>query len=289
MAEFDIDRFIELSGAVQLDDLDWDTCRKIGVTDSEERILRYMGDTETHTILYMKDLLGGHSAKDPAITNFLSVWVYEELWHGRAISRFLRECGRPEPADHYTKVTTSASFREVVEMILSQSTVFLTPRFIAAHMTWGAINELTAGAAYKALENRTENPVLAELLRRIVKQERKHFAFYYTQAKKRLEGDPKAQKLASFILRNFWTIVGSGVGGWDNLSFIAASLFSDENGREPLREAEATINGLPGMEWFHMLTQQVDQLASKYLKEHGPVAAWGKALPAPHQPEPAVA
>ncbi len=280
MADFDIDRFVALSGAIKLDDLDWDECRRIGITQTESRILRYMEDTETHTILYMRDLLAGHSAKSQTICDFLSVWAYEELWHGRAIKKVLEVGGWPEPPGRYTEVTETASIREAVEMVGSSFAAWCTPRFIATHMTWGAINELTAAAAYGALIARTENPVLAELLKRIVKQERKHFAFYYSQAQKRLEGDKKAQALCKFTLARFWTVVGSGVGGWDNLSFIAATLFSDEKGVNRLREAESTIQNLPGLEWFDMLTKQVDKLGRKYVKQNGPVEFW------PERPSP---
>lgn len=273
MAGIDIERLVDKSGAVQLDDLDWDKFREVGLTDNEERILKYMGDTETHTILYMRDLLAGHSARDHEITSFLSVWVYEELWHGRAISRALTEAGRPEPADRYTKVTQESSFRETVEAFLSQSAAHMTARFIPAHMSWGAINELTAGAAYLALIEDTKNPVLAELLRRIVKQERKHFSFYFEQAKKRLTGDWKAQALTKFTIKRFWSVVGSGVGGMDNLGFIAALHFDTHDKRASLREAEKRIRQLPGLEWFDMLDQQVAKLAETYVERHGLVAA----------------
>ena len=93
MARFDIHRFLELAGAVKIDDLDWDLCGRIGITPEEAKILRYMADTESHTLLYMRDLLAGHSARDPAITAFLSVWVYEELCHGRALSKALAAAG----------------------------------------------------------------------------------------------------------------------------------------------------------------------------------------------------
>ncbi len=271
MAEFNIERFVDLSGAVDLDDLDWETCRKVGVTDMEERILKYMGDTETHTILYMRDLLAGHSAADPEITAFLSVWVYEELWHGRAISRLLAEAGRPEPEDRYSEVTESVSFREVVEAVLSQGAAYLTPHFIAAHMTWGAINELTAGAAYLGLIERSENPVLVELLRRIVKQERKHFSFYYAQAEKRLARSSFARKLTKFTIQRFWTVVGSGVGGQDNLDYISATMFATKESRHALIQAEERIRKLPGMEWFDLLTTQVTNMAERYQQEHGDV------------------
>lgn len=274
MAEFDISRFLDLSGAVRIDDLDWEGCRKVGLTPAEARIVRYMADTETHTILYMRDLLAGHSAKDPEITAFLSVWVYEELWHGRALSKVLAAAGYPEPEHHYTEVTAGASIRELIEAILSSAAAFATPRFIATHMTWGAINELTAAAAYAALEARTENPALLELLKRIAKQERKHFSFYFTQAKKRLEGDKKAQTLTRFALQRFWTVVGSGVGGQENLDFIAAATFRDDWGRAKLKAAEETIHELPGMEWFTLLSDQVAKMGDRYIAENGPVPEW---------------
>ncbi len=273
MAGIDIERLVDYSGAVQLDDLDWELCAKIGITDSEERILKYLGDTETHTILYMRDLLAGHSARDHEITSFLSVWVYEELWHGRAISRLLREVGRPEDSDRYKKVTEQASFRETFEAFASQGFAHLTASFIPTHMTWGAINELTAAAAYLAIIDATENPVLAELLRRIVKQERKHFSFYYEQAMQRLEKDPFARKLVRFVIKRFWTVVGSGVGGAENLGYIAALHFDTPEKRKHLQDAERTIQKLPGMEWFNILEPQVTNLATGYVAQHGLVAA----------------
>jgi len=272
MAGLDIDKLVALSGAVQLDDLDWDLCAKIGVTDTEERVLRYMADTETHTILYMRDLLAGYSARDPDITAFLSVWVYEELWHGRALSMLLEKAGRPEPKERYSEVVAGGAFHEVIEAVLSHGLASLTPRFIAVHMTWGAINELTAGAAYDALAARSANPVLVELLARIVKQERKHFSFYYHQAEKRLQGEWKTQALVRTAIRHFWSVVGNGVGGAENLEFISAHYFQGTN-RELLVDVERRIQNLPGMEWFDMLTKQVDRMVERYVEKHGPVPA----------------
>lgn len=270
MAEFNIHRFLELAGGVRIDDLDWALCRRIGVSDVEERILKYMGDTESHTIIYMRDLLAGHSTRDPEITSFLSAWVYEELCHGRAISRLLAESGRPEEADRYTRVTEGSSLREIVEAALSQGAAYLTPRFIALHMTWGAINEATAAAAYQTLERRTANPVLAKLLNRMARQERRHFSFYWHQAKKRMENDRIARALVSFGIKHFWTPVGSGVGGGDNMGFLAAHLFPDEETMVPLKQAERSIQDLPGMEWFTMLTTASRQAAANYIAIHGP-------------------
>lgn len=271
MARFDIDRFIALAGAVKTDDLDWEEAARAGLTDGEARILRYMADTETHTILYLRDLLAGHSAHDAEITAFLSVWVYEELWHGRALDQLLTASGRPVDKTTYAAVTRSVSLREPIEAALSQMAASLTPRFIAAHMAWGAINELTAAAAYAALENRTRNGALKVLLSRVRKQERKHFAFYFAQAHKRLQGDWRAQALCSFVLKAAWTPVGSGVGHADNLAFVIGTLFGDAKGAKALSEVDKTIADLPGLGWFNLVDKQTSQIRRRYqaLLPHG--------------------
>lgn len=260
MGDFDIERFLQLSGPVQINDLDWQAAGQAGVTDAEHRILRYMADTETHTILYLRDLLAGHTCNDAEVTAFLSVWVYEELWHGRALDMLLEASGRPVPKDTYTKVSKSVSWREPIEAFFSHLGAYATPKFAALHMAWGAINELTAAAAYKSLERRTKNKPLAVLLNRIMKQERKHFSFYYHQAEKRLQGDVWAQRLCSFALRHFWTPVGAGVGHQDNLVFVANNLFDDAAGGKALDECDETIRKLPGLEWFNLVSTRVNKL-----------------------------
>lgn len=260
MGDFDIDRFLELSGPVQVHDLDLAQAAAQGVTDAEADILRYMADTETHTILYLRDLLAGHTCHDAEVTAFLSVWVYEELWHGRAIDMLLTAAGRPPPADLYKTVTRTVSWREPIEAWASHLAATLTPRFAAVHMAWGAINELTAAAAYKRLEEMTQNVPLATLLRRIRKQERKHFSFYYHQAQKRLQGDKWAQRLCNGVLRAAWTPVGSGVGTGGGMTFVAQHLFADAEGQRALREIDATVAKLPGLGWFDLTSVRVQKI-----------------------------
>ena len=61
--------------------------------------MHYMMDIETHTVIYLRDLLATRAANDPYVTAFLSCWVYEELWHGEAFSDFLRAYGIEVPAE----------------------------------------------------------------------------------------------------------------------------------------------------------------------------------------------
>ena len=74
-------------------------------------------------------------------------------------------------------------------------------------MAWGAANEWSANAAYLRMAEKEGNPVLAELLKRIAKQETRHVAFYASQARDRLAKSKKAQVIARFALTK---LLGSG-------------------------------------------------------------------------------
>lgn len=260
MAGFEIDDLIQRSGKVRMDDLDLEAAARIGVTDAEARVLRYMADTETHTIIYMKDLLAGHSARDPEITSFLSVWVYEELWHGRAIDQVLVASGREVPTERSREITVGRSIREGLEALASHAAANLTHHFIAVHMAWGALNEFTAAASYNALARQTANPAVATLCKRIAQQERKHFAFYYHQAQKRMERSRVARALTRFALTRIWDPVGDGVAGHDNLAHTARTLFTDPWAWGELQRAEERMRQLPGLEDFDRLTAKIGAL-----------------------------
>ena len=58
-------------------------------------------------------------------------------------------------------------------------------RFVSLWMFWGALQECLTMQAYEEIIRTTQNPVLAELFKRIAKQERRHFAYYFNQARTR--------------------------------------------------------------------------------------------------------
>jgi len=245
---FSIERFVSLSKAIETSDLDWDYIAQVGVTDDEARVLRYMADTESHTIIYLRDVLSGHTARDPEITAFLSCWVYEEFNHGRAIDRFLTACGRPPAKDQYSKVAASAHWVEDLEAFLTTSLPRLTPQFAAVHMAWGALDEMMAASAYTLLAGHTKNRELSTLLLRMAKDERRHQSFYYHQAEKRLN-QPLARWLTRLAIYSFWSPVGIGVGGSDDdLAFIACMLYDNERGEKELRHMDDLMARLPGLE-----------------------------------------
>jgi hypothetical protein len=264
---FSIERFVSLSKAVETNDLDWDYIARVGVTDDEARVLRYMADTESHTIIYLRDVLSGSTARDPEITAFLSCWVYEEFNHGRAIDKFLTACGRPPEKDHFSKVTSSAHWQEDLEAFLTSNLPRLTPHFAAVHMSWGAIDEMMAASAYTQLAGYTTNRELAKLLNRMAKDERRHQSFYYHQAERRLY-HPLARWMTKTALHKFWSPVGIGVGGDDDeLAFIGCMLYANDHGKEELRHMDRMMSRLPGLEGCDLaykgVTRRMHSFASR--------------------------
>src|SRR4249920_2028672 len=97
--EFDLDRYLRNSKKVDLSEIEWDRIPDHPLSDGDVMCMHYMMDIETHTVIYLRDLLATRAAADPQITAFLSCWVYEELWHGEAFSDFLRAYGIEVPAE----------------------------------------------------------------------------------------------------------------------------------------------------------------------------------------------
>jgi hypothetical protein len=151
----------------------------------------------------------------------------------------------------------------------------MTKDFVAIHMAWGAINELTTLTGYHQLIRRSEHPVLHQMLRRVIQDERRHFAFYRAQAKARLAHAPRrTRRLVRWVFRNLWTPVGAGVKSQEEVDALALYLFGDApEGREAIRELDATIGEIPGFEDLHLLERVLDDaLARAQPREPVPAA-----------------
>src|SRR5215211_9049578 len=273
--DFDLDRYLRASEKLDLSELSWDDIPKHPLADGDVMSMHYMLDIETHTVIYLRDLLATRAANDPQITAFLACWAYEELWHGEAFSDFLRAYGIEVPAepkfpDGSTPMPTRAKrthglrgdlgVGQQLHLVPTMVGSALFRDFIGLHMTWGAINELTTLTGYHALIRRSEHPVLEQMLRRVIQDERRHFAFYRAQGKARLSRAPRrARRVVRWVFENFWTPVGAGVKSQEEVDALGLYLFGyDDEGREMVREIHATIAEIPGLEGLTLVEDYLD-------------------------------
>jgi rubrerythrin len=257
--EFDLSKYLRASRKLDLEGVDFDAVPRHPLSHAEVRVLTYMMDIETHTVIYLRDLLTTPAAYDPEITSFLSLWVYEEFWHGEALGQFLRAAGERFSPDRPARIRRAAGLRDVLGTVSTMAAARAVGDFVAVHMTWGAMNELSTLNGYQRVVATTGHPVLRQLLGRIIKDERRHYAFYYNQARLRLEGKPRAQRLVRWALGRLWEPVGSGVRPQHETDFVVTRLFGGEDGTRSLREMEAELSKLPGLGGMRLMRRALDR------------------------------
>lgn len=265
---------IERSGPLDLSGIDWSRARSQPVSEAERRILPYFIDVESYTIAYLRALLNTSAIHDPEIGDFLAIWAYEESYHGRALERFLREAGVPvdpsRPRSVQRPTRPLEALQDAAAALLSR---FYGDDFIAVHMTWGAIQELTTLNGYRRLAAQTRNDVFAEIVRRVMRDESRHFGFYYAQAERRLAASGRARRLTAALVRRFWKPVGAGIMPEAELDFLSAYMFDTPEGREEVAHIDRTIARLPGMAGFDGMGRFLSGALERNARAAPPAAA----------------
>jgi hypothetical protein len=145
--EFDLDRYLRNSKKVDLSKIDWDEIPNHSLSDGDVMCLHYMMDIEAHTVIYLRDLLATRAAADPQITAFLPCWVYSSPL--------------PSRSNRWRDLRVSIGVGNGLGIGPTMLGSALARDFVAIHMMWGAVNELTTLTGYYALIRRSDHPVLA--------------------------------------------------------------------------------------------------------------------------------
>jgi hypothetical protein len=253
---FDLDSYVARSRALDVSGIDWEAVPRHPLSADAVRALRYMQDIESHTIIYLRMLLSTRAVDDPEVATFLACWIYEETFHGRALARFLAAAGHPlgTRAEPRSYADPAERLRQTFTGLLARA----WPDFVAVHMTWGAINELTTLTGYARLAEVAGHPVLTELLGRIMRDESRHFGFYYKHAERRL-ARPRTARITRFLVDHFWAPVGWGVQPAAETRFLAEYLMSGPDGRSAARKVDETIRALPGFAGVALLEAWADR------------------------------
>jgi hypothetical protein len=258
---FDMTTYQRLSEKLEIEDIDFDAFRDRPLSPDALRCLRYMHDVENHTVCYLRDVLVTRAHRDPEVTKFLTLWNYEEFWHGEAIAGILEAHDEQAGTGRVAALRQRLPKGDALKPVGYQLVSALTPHLTAVHMTWGAVNEWTTQAAYARLAQLADHPTLSELLRRIMKQEGRHIDFYASQAKSRLGDSRAAQRLTRWALRHFWAPVGSGVVPDREVTFLRTYLFGDEPGRSMAARIDRRVDKLPGLAGLNLLGTAVGRAA----------------------------
>lgn len=250
----DFDRYISVSAKIETGDLNWAEAKQVGLTEDERFVLTYFSDIESQTIRYLRMLLQMKIAFKPDVSAFLTTWNYEEFFHGYELANLLAVCGHKLEENRIEQVKGRARLNEWLEMLFAPllSKIFYH-QFPAVYLSFGAIQEMTTLRGYERLQNVTRNPVLKTLCERIAKQERRHFAWYFNHARELLQQSRGAQRLARRLLEFNWVPVGAGVKTPSEVSRLFSIIFPGEFGRKLVREVDAKMASLPGLEGIRLM------------------------------------
>ena len=260
---FSIERYKEESRKVDVTGIEWDEVTASPLSRGDLFCLHYMMDIENHVPLYLSHLLVTRACMDPILTAFLACWNYEELWHGENIGRLLNLYGIEfDTQERIANVRANLGLQNSLSILSTMAGSWLMKDFSAVYLSIGAINELATLTGYG----------LKELLGRIIKDERRHYAFYYNSAKEWLSGNARAQKIDRWMLDRVWVPVGQGVKTQEEVDALAIYLFDDEQGEEELLELDARIGKLPGLSGIKLMSKAL--YAARERVKRNPRWAW---------------
>ena len=247
-------RFMGGSRPIDLDGIEWQAIRDHPIPDDVLRILAYMQDVESHTVVFPRTIFSKRALEDEYVGPFLICWLYEEGMHGRALSKFLDCAGHPVPP----RTAARTTLRDRIDRTVTRMMSAWWTDFLALHMTWGAVHECTTIQAYRRLEARNDHPILNELLRRIIRDEARHFAFYMWQAEQRL-ARPRIARMVRAIMERFYTPVGASHQPDPLACWVSGFLFDGDDGRKAARHVDQSIATLPGFSDATLLGDWLDR------------------------------
>jgi len=233
-------RFMSGSRPIDLNGIDWEAIPDHPLPGDILRVLAYMQDVESHTVVFPRTIFSKRALEDEHVGPFLICWLYEEGMHGRALSKFLDCAGHPVPPRAQGRTTLRDRVDRTVTRMMSAG----WKDFLALHMTWGAVHECTTIQAYRRLAEQNDHPILNELLRRIIRDEARHFAFYMWQAEQRL-ARIAVSRVVRAIMTRFYTPVGASHQPDALARWVSGFLFDGE-GRAAAKHVDQSIAKLPG-------------------------------------------
>ena len=122
----------------------------------------------------------------------------------------------------------------------------------------GAIHEMTTTQGYRRLTQMADHPVLTEILNGIIREESAHTTFYRSVARIELKNSDISQKLSRFIIKHFYTPVGSGAKPKTESDYTIATLFSGDDGLDWIdKTVTQRIQTLPGFDGLTKISDKI--------------------------------
>jgi hypothetical protein len=172
-------------------DIPWHEIQKDRVSPGLLALVREAAFSELTTFSATRRFLHDF-ADDVELSNWMSVWFYEESKHPQVLMRWLSHFGQSCDSDFVRRGRVTAPF--------------MKSRF--GTLVTNVISELVASSTYVSLHRRTAEPVLAHIARNLAADEARHASSFHAFAKRMLERspDPTALRLDGLKVLYMWFV-----------------------------------------------------------------------------------
>jgi hypothetical protein len=173
----------------KLADLRWEQIEREHVTPELVQLVRDIAESEATTFSATQRFLQDF-ADDVELTNWISVWFYEETKHPHVLFTWLDAVGAGRGNADMRRARVTAPFMK------SRMGTLVT----------NIISEIVASSRYMNLSTRTPEPVLAQIATRLAADEARHAASFYTFAHRRIAAasDPDAERRDALKVVYLW-------------------------------------------------------------------------------------
>jgi hypothetical protein len=179
-----------------LEAVPWDRVQKDQVTPDLVELVREIAASEATTCSATQRFLTDF-ADDVELTNWISIWFYEETKHPYVMLRWLAALGETHDVERMRRARVTAPFM----------------KSRMATLTSNVISEIVASARYMNLSERSPEPVLAQIAQHLASDEARHAASFYTFARRRIDGarDPEVERRDALKVLYLWLRESDGM------------------------------------------------------------------------------
>jgi hypothetical protein len=258
---FDVRAYAREATRVDRSAVDVEAFRAAPLEPSAVNVLRYLRAVERSTIQHLRDVLVTPSHTDPHVTAFLTTWAYEEFWFADALTAIIDV--HPEPPTPHRRHHRTPVARARSELADRTSPIWnavsgnlVGEEFVAAHMTWCALDTWLAQAVYARLIQRTGHPALGTVLTPILEAKGVHLDFYRSEAGVRLQASAWARRFTRFAVRHRWSPSANVPAPSDVFRYV----LDDRRGHTAIVTIDLLVAGLPGLSGLHPVGSAMGRL-----------------------------
>jgi len=265
-AEDRVERFLRHSGVISWQPTALASTPLDAVT---ARILHVAAELEEDTAITVRQGRALGIEREPDIAAFLPVWDLEETEHAVALWALLAEqtYQPPQPAPR------ALSVRRRMLARVPASAIGRLPQTTFLFCALGAAAEYLAMVTYNEVSKRTDHAPVQILLRDIVRQEARHFAFLLSAAQERGQRlSPVQGRIARRVLRSLWEPIGVPTLGRAVWTELFAPWIAEPEFNRRLRMMDRVVDSIPHLGDMQLMDRFLTGYASPVTPPAGPAA-----------------